>query len=208
LSDAAVSYAFEQLEPSATPPRDAGARLLAQASAEAQELRERARAEGFEAGRAAGLEHGAGEIAAAAGVFTAAVRGVESLRDELAVDLEKSAIELALTLAGKILAGALEAHPELVVDVVQGALRRIADRQRITVLVNPGDLERVREAVGSITSQGSGVELCEILSEERVMLGGALVRTSAGEIDASVHTQLERAREVMSMALDGDESHT
>jgi flagellar assembly protein FliH len=208
LSDAAVSYAFEQLQPSAPPPRDAGARLLAQASAEADELRERARAEGFEAGHAVGLEHGAGEIAAAAAVFTAAASGVAALRDELAADLEKSAIELALTLAGKILAGALEARPELVVDVVQGALRRIADRRRITVLVNPGDLERVREAVAAITSQGSGVEQCEVISEERVALGGALVRTSAGEIDASVHTQLERAREVMSMALDRDESHT
>jgi flagellar assembly protein FliH len=208
LSEAAVSYAFEQLEPSAPQSRDAGARLLARATAEAQELRERARAEGFEAGRLAGLEQGAGEISAAAGVFTEAARGIEALRDELSVDLEQSAIELALTLAGKILAGALEARPELVVDVVQGALRRIADRRRITVLVNPGDVERVREAVGAITSQGSGVEQCEVISEERVPLGGAVVRTSAGEIDASVHTQLERAREVMGMALDGDESQT
>jgi flagellar assembly protein FliH len=206
LSETAVSYAFEQLEPSAPPPRDAGARLLARASAEAQQIRERARAEGFEAGRLAGHEHGAGEIAASVAVFAEAARGLEALRDELSVDLEKGAIELGLMLAGKILAGALEARPELVVDVVQGALRRIADRRRIAVLVNPGDLERVREAVGAITSQGSGVELCEVISEERVPLGGALVRTSAGEIDASVHTQLERAREVMSMALDSDES--
>jgi flagellar assembly protein FliH len=206
LSETAVSYAFEQLEPSASPPRDAGARLLARATAEAQEIRERARAEGFEVGRRAGLEHGAGEIVEAAAVFTEAARGLQELRDELSVDLEKGAIELALMLAGKILAGALEGRPELVVDVVQGALRRIADRRRISVLVNPGDLERVREAVGTIISQGSGVELCEVISEERVPLGGAIVRTSAGEIDASVHTQLERAREVMSMALDSDES--
>lgn len=206
MSETTVSYAFEQLEPSPPPPRDAGARLLARATADAREIRERAQAEGFQAGRQAGLEQGVAEIAEAAAVFTAAARGLRELRDELSADLEQGAIELALMLSGKILAGALEGRPELVVDVVQGALRRIADRRRISVLVNPGDLERVREALATITSQGSGIELCEVISEERVPLGGAIVRTSAGEIDASVHTQLERAREVMSMAFDNDES--
>ena len=111
--------------------------------------------------------------------------------------VEADAIELALALAGKILAGALQARPELVVEVVQGALRRISDRRRITVLVNPADLEAVQAAIGELHAQGSGVELCEVQSDERVGVGGAIVRTAEGEVDASVQTQLERAREVV-----------
>jgi flagellar assembly protein FliH len=200
LSDAAVSYAFEQLEPSA-PPRDGAARLLAQARAQAEEIRAQARAEGFHEGLNAGREAGAAEIAAAAGTLAAAARGIDELREQEIANLEASAIELALLTAGKILARALETQPELVVDLVRGALRRIADRRRITVLVNPADLERVRAAVGTITARGSGVELCEVISEERVRAGSALVRTSEGEVDASVHTQLARAREVVAQAL-------
>jgi flagellar assembly protein FliH len=205
LSDAAVSYDFEQLEPAPAPPRDAAARLLARAMAEADGIRERARAEGFEAGRAAGHEHGGGEVAHAASAFAHAASDIDALRIEVADAVEGDAIELALMLAGKILAGAFQAKPELVVEVVQGALRRISDRRRITVLVNPADLDIVRAAIGELTAQGSGVEVCDLQSEERVERGSAIVRTNEGEVDASVHTQLERAREVVNTTLETGE---
>ncbi len=109
--------------------------------------------------------------------------------------VETDAIELALALAGKILAGALQARPELVVEVVQGALRRISDRRTITVLVNPADLEAVRGAIGGLTAQGSGVEVCDVQADERVSAGSAIVRTAEGEVDASVqHPARTRAR--------------
>jgi len=212
LSEGAVNYAFEQLEPSDPPPRDALARMLARARAEAEQVREQARAEGFEEGRRAGHQQGAGEIASAAAAFAQAAGAVQALSGQTVLAVEADAAELALALAGKILAGALQARPELVVEVVQGALRRIADRRRISVLVNPADLELVRAAIGEITSQGSGVELCEVISEERVGAGSAIVRTAEGEVDASVQTQLERARELVAATLasspqgEGDEA--
>ena len=66
-------------------------------------------------------------------------------------------------------------------------------------MVNPADLDGRQAAVGELTAQGSGVELCDLQSDERVGLGGAIVRTAEGEVDASVHTQLERAREVVEL---------
>jgi flagellar assembly protein FliH len=208
LSDAAVSYDFEQLEPSEPPPRDAAARVLAQANRDAERIRELAHAEGFQEGRAAGHEQGMAEISSGAAALGGAVEGIEALRAEVVESIEADAIELALRLAGKILAGALQARPELVVEVVQGALRRIGDRRRITVLVNPADLEVVKAALGELTAQGSGVESCEVQSDERVAVGSAIVRTVEGEVDASVHTQLERAREVANLSVQGGEAHS
>jgi flagellar biosynthesis/type III secretory pathway protein FliH len=205
LSDAPVSYAFEQLEPSEAPPRDASARMLAQAREEAERIRELARAEGYDEGRTNGLDLGAAEIASAAGAFAHAVQGIESLRTEVLDGLETDAIELGIALAGKILAGAFQARPELVVEVVQGALRRIADRRKITVVVNPADVEAVRAAIGGLTAQGSGVEVCDLQSDERVGAGSAIVRTAEGEVDASVQTQLQRASEVVSAMLESVE---
>jgi len=206
LSDAAVSYAFEPLEPSAAPPRDAAARVLAKAMADAERIRETARVEGLQEGRSAGHAQGAAEIAAGAAALAAAVAGIEALRAETVQAIESDAIDLALRLAGKILAGAQQAQPELVVEVVQGALRRIVDRRRITVMVNPFDLEVVKAAIGELAAQGSGVETCDLQADERVGLGSAIVRTSEGEVDASVHTQLERAREVVELSMQSVES--
>ena len=197
MSDTAVSYAFENLEPSPPPPRDAAARALAQAHAEAEEIREQARAEGREAGRVEGLA----DVSAAATALGEALRGVESLRTETVESVERDAVQLALDLAGKILAGALHARPELVVDVVQGALRRVSDRRGIAVLVNPADLDTLQGAIGDLQAQVAGIELCDLQSDQRVEPGGAIVRTTEGEVDAGVQTQLERAREVLAAAL-------
>jgi flagellar assembly protein FliH len=209
LSEATVSYDFEQLEPSAPPPRDAHARLLAQAAAEAEQIHAQARADGYAEGLAAGHADGRHEVAAAAAALTQALGGVEALRAEIAAAVEHDALELALALAEKILAGALQARPELVVEVVQGALRRVNDRRRITVLVNPCDLDTVKAALGDSSSElgrqtrADGVELCHVQGEARVGVGGAIVRTAEGEVDAGVQTQLERAREVVFAELHG-----
>ncbi len=197
MSDGAVSYDFEQLEPSEPPPRDAAARALAEARAEAEQIREQARAQGHAEGLAAGHADGLAEILSAAGALGEALAGVSSLRDEVAETVERDAIELALELAEKVLAASLQARPELVVEVVQGALRRLNDRRRITVLVNPSDLQTVKDALGDLQTQANGIELADLQSDQRVGVGGAIVRSAEGELDASVETQLERAREVV-----------
>jgi len=199
----AVSYDFEQLESSAPPPGNTPARLLAEAAAEADTLRERAAQEGYAAGQAAGHEQGLAEIADAGRALGDAIASAHELQREVAEAVERDAIELALTLAAKILGGAMEVRPELVAESVQGALRRLGDRRRISVLVNPEDLEIVGKALGSDAAGAGGVERLELQGEERVARGSAIVRTEEGEIDASVQTQLERAREVVVTELSG-----
>jgi len=202
LSEAAVNYAFEPLEASDPPPRDAAARLLAEATVQAEQIREQARAEGHAEGRSAGHADGLSEISAAAAALGAALRDVESLRVSTTEAVEHDAIEFALSLAQKILAGAFQARPELVVEVVQGALRRINDRRGIEVLVNPADLDTVKSAIGDLRTQANGIELCDLQSDQRVAIGAAIVRTAEGEVDASVQTQLERARDVIAVELE------
>lgn len=190
-------FSFEQLEPSPPPPRDGAERLLAVAVTEAEQIRERARTEGHAQGRAEGHHEGLAQTTAAALAMGEALRELHELRAQIADELERDAIELALALAAKILAGALELEPERVVDVVRGALRRVADRRQIVVLVDPQDLEIVSGAVGELQAQAGGIELCDVQADRRVGRGGAVVRTAEGEIDATVETQLQRARELM-----------
>jgi flagellar assembly protein FliH len=201
LPETAVSYAFEQLEPSEQQPRDAPARALAQAQLEADQIREQARAAGYAEGRRAGHEQGAGEVAGAASALGEAVQRVESLRAELAQAIEEDAIQLGLQLAEKILGGSAQLPGASVLEATRGALQRITDRRKIAVLVSPADLEAVSWAIGELTGAGSGVEVCDIQPDERVEQGGAIVRTAEGEVDASVATQLERAREVVAASL-------
>jgi flagellar assembly protein FliH len=204
LSESASSYAFEQLEPSDPLPPGTPARIVAEAELQAAGIRELARGEGFAAGRAEGQLQGLAEANSAAGALSAAVTEIQALREEVAESVEHDAVELAMALAAKILSGALEVQPERVLDAVRGALRRVNDRRRITVMVDPADLDVVSSAITELSAQAGGIELCEVQSDRRVGRGGAIVRTVEGEVDASIETQLQRAREVVVAELQGD----
>lgn len=196
-------YPLEQLEPSAPPPRDTPARILADATAEAERVRELARAEGHAAGLAQGRGDGLAEARSATSALRQALAEALALREQLAAETEADAVALALALAAKILAGTLAVEPERVLDTVRGALRRVTDRRRVTVLVDPTDLETVSAAVSELESQVGGIDHCDVQADRRVGRGGAIVRTLESEVDASVDTQLERAREVIQTELGG-----
>lgn len=198
-------YPLEQFEPSAPPPPpQTPARLLADATAEAAQIREAARAEGKAEGHREGLDEARHQTDAVAQALEAALAELARVGEEQAAALEHDAVALALELAGKVLAGALEVQPERVLDVLAGALRRVAERRQVVVVVDPADIELVRGALAELQSQIGGIDRCELQADRRVGAGGAIVRTRESEVDASVLTQLERARELVRAILGGE----
>jgi flagellar assembly protein FliH len=171
--------------------------LLAEAQAQADAIRAQAQADGF----AAGFEAGRDEMRHGVEALAAALQSVTTLRHEVADQVERGAVALGLRIAEQALAAAVDVEPERVVDAVRGALRRLSDRDRVTVLVNPEDLDAVRAAADGLRDRLGGIETMDVQAERRVSRGGAVVRTAEGEVDATVETKLARAREVIAAEL-------
>ncbi|HEV2786804.1 MAG TPA: FliH/SctL family protein [Solirubrobacteraceae bacterium] len=55
----------------------------------------------------------------------------------------------------------------------------------------------------ALVTELGGIEHCGVEADRRVGRGGAIVRTSEGEIDATLETKLSRAREVVEHELGG-----
>jgi flagellar assembly protein FliH len=153
------------------------------------------------AGYAAGLEESRGACVSAIMALEAAVEDIQALRAEIAAQVERQAVELALKIAEQALGAAVAADPELVLGAVRGALRRLVERERVIVLVNPDDLDLVRESCGTLLAELGGIEHLEVQADRRVPQGGAIVRTAEGEVDATLETKLQRAREVLEREL-------
>jgi flagellar assembly protein FliH len=200
-----AEFSFETLEappavvtaPVETGGPDAVMAALAHAEAEAERLHAAARAEGLRDGR----EEALAALTPALEALTQAAEGVRAEQFARAERLEAHAVDLALFLAEKVIGGALAVQPELVVEAVRGALRGIVERERVTVLVHPEDLEMVRDAMDDVKASLGGIEHCEVQAERRVSRGGAVVRTPDGDVDARVEVKLQRAREVVQAAL-------
>jgi flagellar assembly protein FliH len=197
------TYTFQQLERSDCTDRTP-ADVMARALADAHTLREQARVEGHAAGYAAGTEQARAEAEPLLASIAAAARSVADTREELAETLTAQAGELALLTAEHIIAGAIAAEPRRITDVVRGALRRLSDRHRVTVLVNPEDLDLLSESVRSLQAELGGIENLDVHADRRIARGGAIAQTVYGEIDVTIGAQLQTAREIVAAALAGD----
>ena len=158
---------------------------------------EGARAQGFHEGHAAGIAEAEARVGAAEQALHAAAAALHADREALADRVERAAVGLALQIAEQALRAAVAAHPERVMDAVEGALRGLVERERVTILVHPDDLDAVRSGIGPLMGELGGVGHWEVQAERRVTRGGAVVRTSEGEVDASLETKIARAREVL-----------
>ena len=199
------TFSFDQLPPSPvtarpvdpTVARNHAASILAAAEQEADAIREQARAQGHAEGYAAGREEASAQAAPAVHALAEALVQAQAERDRAADEVEAAAVELGLQIAEKALAAALAVEPGRVVDSVRGALRCLVDRERVTIQVHPEDLPLVREAVEGLVQQLGGIDHIEVQEERRVQRGGAIVRSTAGEIDARLQTKLDKAREIL-----------
>jgi flagellar assembly protein FliH len=200
---AVSTYSFRQLEVPPGGPVDGIADVLSAAWAEAEQIRVAARVAGESEGYTAGLAAARAEAEPALAAMTAALRAVRELGDELVQAIEGDAILLALRLSEEIIAGALDVQPERLIDVARFALRHLVDRRHVTLVVNPLDLELMSGAVQTLQSELGGIQHLDVQADRRIGRGGAVARTEAGELDATVEAQLSRAREIVATELTG-----
>jgi flagellar assembly protein FliH len=162
----------------------------------AAETRQRAREEGL----AEGLAEARALVEPALEAVAEAERQIRAREEDFLRAAERSAVELALAIAEKIVGETVSARPETVLDVVGGALLRTAARHRLVIEVNPEDLELVSESAEGLVARLGGVQRLDVVAERRIERGGCIVRTEEGEIDARIGSQLERLAELMTEA--------
>jgi flagellar assembly protein FliH len=197
----AASYSFRQLDAPPAGTSDGIADVLSAVRAEAEQIRAEAWAAGEAEGRAAGLAAARTDAQPALAALAASVAAIEQARAQVVAEIELDAVDMALRLAEQIVAGVMSVQPERVVDVARNALRHLTDRRRVTLVVNPDDLELVSDCVEQLQSELGGIEHLGVQADRRIARGGVTARTDSGEIDAGIETQLARARELAIAAL-------
>jgi flagellar assembly protein FliH len=196
-------FVLEQLEArgeivgAGSSPADRAAEIVAQAQTRATEIEAEAREAGLEIGRREGKALAEADAARLQALAEAAIAALEAARDDFVAAAELHAVELAIAVAEKVVGTALELEPERICDVVSGALRRLADRDRVVLELNPDDVDVVRAWLEGTGATWGNIE---IHAERRVARGGCVARTIEGEIDARPSEQLARAEELLRAA--------
>lgn len=168
--------------------------VLEEARAEAQAIRAEAQAqgeaEGLGAGRAAGHEAVLDEAAELLANLQTGIAEAMEARKQWLEGQERELLNLALMIAQKVLCLELAHSREAAVSMVEEALRHLTDKSHVRVRVHPMDLSRVVSAKGRLSLAVDGLNHLEVVGDPKVGLGGCLVDTRTGVVDARLATQL------------------
>lgn len=153
-------------------------------------LQEEARKQGYEAGQAqarADMEQDVKRLRELAESFGSAL-------DSLDFRLADQVLNLALDVAKQVIIGELAAHPERILDVVNLALRQMAETTReARLLLNPEDAQLVRQILNDLLDRSR----LRIVEDARIVRGGCLIETLQGDWDVTLQTRWRQTVSVL-----------
>lgn len=146
-----------------------------------------ARQQGFQQGLQQGREEAAQRVHAVAEGLAQALAEVAALKRRVRSEAEMELVKLALAIARRILRRELATDPEAIQGVAHAALLKLQNRELHRVRVFPAGAEVLRACL----DRGGAAPAVQVIADSSLRVGDLLFESSAGELDASIETQLQ-----------------
>ena len=146
---------------------------------------------GYDAGVVSSRNAARDEIDAHLRSFASMVDDLASQRKRLVTESEVAVIRLTCEIARKIVGKVAELREETVVGIVKDALNHLADKQKLTIRINPMDLDVLKRHQGEWLAAAGTSGAVEIAEDQRIKRGGCLIEGESGSVEAQVDRQIE-----------------
>lgn len=145
---------------------------------------------GFNKGEKEGYASARNRIDKTLNQFSSALSEISRLRKQIYADTEAEIVELALSIARKIVGCEIETNPGLIAGVLTQALEKVETHQNVSVRINPKDLDFIKYSDLQVADTIESPEAIKIIEDPAISRGGCLVQTESGEIDARIEKQI------------------
>ncbi|NOY42869.1 MAG: hypothetical protein GXP26_13675 [Planctomycetes bacterium] len=130
--------------------------------------------------------------------LAAAVEQIEDSRQDWLRHWESSVVNLAGSIATRIIRREITQHPEISIEWIEESLRLVAGSGEITVRLNPADEQTLGNQVSQLTKSFNVAAPTTIVGDESISVGGCRIETEFGSIDQQIETQVARIAEELS----------
>lgn len=176
--------------------KNEAAQIVEEAESYRQEMVEAATQDGFNAGYQEGREEAIKENAELLLETTQALNRLYAAFPHAVRQNEEKLIKLAMEIASAVLQEELSQRPELAARTLESAIKRVSDLERVTIKVNPLDLDIVLPKQEYFRSLLPDVQDFAITGHYAISRGGCMIETNSGTIDAQIASQLAVLEEV------------
>lgn len=157
--------------------------VLAQVQAEM----ERAKKEGYDLGYQEGLQQGLEML-----------QRVKELRQKLFDDNEREMVKLVFEIAEKIIGREFRENDKAIMNVIRLAISD-AVGDKIVVHLNPQDYEKIKKNEAELYQKIESGKTLVFREDDTVKVGGCIVETDIGTIDAQLDTQLNAIKKALGL---------
>ncbi|MCR5265461.1 MAG: hypothetical protein K6E29_02575 [Cyanobacteria bacterium RUI128] len=158
--------------------------LVSRAQEEAEQIKQSAYQEGFNAG----LQQAQTDLENFRNTLGAFMDADDRVFQEVAPNI----LTIAVDIAQKIIKTEVKADPQIVLNTVLDVLRTLSKNEpKITIVVNPVQVQYIKDTLPEeLKLLGMETKL-SVLADENIMEGGCIVQTNNGVVDASIEAQLD-----------------
>jgi flagellar biosynthesis/type III secretory pathway protein FliH len=150
---------------------------------------------GYAAGEKAGIDIGTQAIEPVADSLHRMIQQFETIRSETYQDIEKEVVELALTIARKIVCHEVKTNRDVIVCVAREALSRVEDSGKVKIKMSPADLELIQNTKTQLAKHQENIQHVTFEASDSIEPGGCIIETDLGEIDARIEKQFQAVME-------------
>ena len=146
--------------------------------------------EGREAGRLEGFSDGKAEVDRLIERTQKVLERAQDKRAEILSETEKQIVDLVLLITKKVIKVISENQRNIIITNVIEALRKVKSKGDIIIRVNLADLKLATEHKDDFIRLMENAKSLQIIEDSSVDLGGCIIETDFGEIDARIASQL------------------
>ncbi|MDD3237630.1 MAG: flagellar assembly protein FliH [Candidatus Gastranaerophilales bacterium] len=162
--------------------------LISRAQEEAISIKEIATKDG----RLAGIESAKEDLAR----LNSSIDEFFAYKDKVYEELTSGIFDISVEIAKKILNNELKTNDEAILNIIQGILDDNAKGEnRITIKVMPDDVDNVKENLPDKLADSKYDVKINVVPDADISMGGAIIETSNGIIDATIESQIQIIQE-------------
>lgn len=170
------------------------AEMIENANRQVQRIEREAFEKGFQEGKSVGYqesrEEGTKKLLPSVEAFEKVLKELAACRSIIYKNSEAELMELFNAMSMRVIHRELGRSNEFLVDVVREAMKEIAHQEKITVYLNPEDLEYGESFKSSLLAELGNVKSIVMEKDESIARGGCVVETNFGEIDSRVESKI------------------
>lgn len=177
------------------------ARIIAEAQAEVESIREKARSEGFESGKEDGMTQRYEEAGEFLEHLESIMKELGQFRKRVAYYTEQDGIQLALLIAKKILHAELKVNKKVILKILAQTLSKMEGKGKFVVWVSAEDHQFAMAARPSLKRYLDESQSITFRSKPSLARGNILIETDREVIDLTFESQFYHLEQLFSQAL-------